>query len=51
MVTDGMDDPTREIVALWTAVYGEPPAITLDPGTMLRFLVEGLPELPLPQVE
>jgi hypothetical protein len=41
-------DPTDEIVALWAAVYGEPPTIVTDRSLMLAALVAHLPEPAIP---
>jgi len=40
-----VDREAGEIVGLWIAVFGEPPALRTDPQLMIKVLVEALPRL------
>ena len=40
-----MDETTRELMGLWTGVFGEPPPVLIDAPAMIAILVHSLPEV------
>lgn len=44
-------DADTEVLALWAAVFGEPPPILASAPELIRYLVAGLPRAPLYEPE